>query len=127
MVRQYLRTAGHRAAVAAGFPNDGSTLSGNDGFVDAGDALDDFSISRNEITCFAVHDVPGTQLRRRHHLELVIWQDLVRDRIGLGLAQGVGLSFAARFRHGFREVGEHDRKPQPQGDLNAKKDARQRR
>ena len=47
----------------------------------------------------------------------------MRDRVGLGLAQGVGLSFAARFRHGFREIGEHHRKPQPKGDLNAKEDA----
>ena len=29
----------------------------------------------------------------------------------------VGLCLTAAFRHGFREVGEEDREPQPQGDL----------
>ena len=47
----------------------------------------------------------------------------MRDRVDLGLAQGIGLRFAARFRHGFRKIGEQNRKPQPQGDLNTKKDA----
>ena len=126
VVRQNLRTAGHRAAVAAGFANDGGALSGDDGFVDAGDALDDFAISRNEIAGFAVHDISGAQLRRRYHFKLVIGQNLARDRVGLGLAQGVGLRFAARFRHGFREIGEHHGKPQPKGDLNAKRRRRRR-
>ncbi len=30
------------------------------------------------------------------------------------------MRFAARFRHGFREIGEQDGKPQPERDLNAK-------
>jgi hypothetical protein len=46
----------------------------------------------------------------------------MRDRIGLCFAQSVGLSFAARFRHGFRKVGEHDGEPQPKCNLNSKKE-----
>ena len=47
----------------------------------------------------------------------------LRERVGLGLAQAVGLGLAARFRHGFGEVREQHREPQPQGDLQREADA----
>ena len=62
MVRQNHRAAGDRAAVAAGFSNDGRALPGNHGFIDAGYAFDDLSVSRNYITRLAVHNVPAAQL-----------------------------------------------------------------
>ena len=44
--------------------------------------------------------------------------------LGLGLAQAVGLRFAAAFGHGFGEVGEQDREPQPGRDLEFEAEAR---
>ena len=41
----------------------------------------------------------------------------LRDRVGLGLAQGVGLRLAARFRHRFGEIGKQHREPEPERDL----------
>ena len=61
MIRQYLRTARHRASVSPGFPNNGSTLPGDDGFIDAGDTVDDLAVSWNEITCLAVDDISSAQ------------------------------------------------------------------
>ena len=49
------------------------------------------------------------------------------QRIRFGLAQAVGLGFAARFRHGFGEIGEQHREPQPERDLQARSRFRLRR
>ena len=45
-VRQHAGAAGDRAAVAAGFANDGRAFAGDDRFVDRGDAFDDFAVAR---------------------------------------------------------------------------------
>ena len=123
VVGEDLRAAGDGAAIAAGFANDRRALSGDHRFVDAGDAFDHFAVSGNQVARLAVDDVAGAQLRGRHHLELVVGQKLPRHGVGLGLAQGIGLSFAAGFRHGFGEIGEQHREPQPQRDLDAKQGA----
>ena len=47
----------------------------------------------------------------------------MRDRVSLGLAKGVGLRFAACFRHRFREIRKQDREPKPQRNLDAPADA----
>ena len=45
-----------------------------------------------------------------------------RRRLLLGRAQGVGLGFAARFGHRLGKVGEDDREPQPERDLQREAD-----
>jgi uncharacterized low-complexity protein len=60
----------------------------------------------------------STQLRGRHSLALAAAvEQAAGGGFGLGLAQSVGLSFAAAFRHGFGEIGEQHREPEPEGDL----------
>ena len=73
---------------------------------------------------FAHHDVAGAQLRGRHLFGAICPTTRRRHRVGLGLAQRVGLRLAARFRHRFGEVGEQHREPQPQRDLKRETDAR---
>ena len=46
--------------------------------------------------------------RRRYRL---------RHRVGLCFTEAVGLSLAARFSHGLREVGKQHREPEPERDL----------
>ncbi len=47
----------------------------------------------------------------------------MRGGFGLGLAQRVGLRFAAAFGHGFSEVCEEHGEPEPQGDLQVEAEA----
>ena len=47
---------------ASRFANDRGTLTRNDRFIDAGNAFNDFAISRNQMTRFTVNDVTGAQL-----------------------------------------------------------------
>ena len=47
----------------------------------------------------------------------VVSAEAIGNGLRARLAQGVGLRFAAAFRHGFREVGEQHGEPQPQRDL----------
>ena len=55
------------------------------------------------------------KLRRRDLID-ALGRDDVRQGLGLGLAQLVGLCFAAAFGHGLGEVGEDHREPEPGAD-----------
>jgi hypothetical protein len=124
VVGKNFRAAGDSAAVAAGFPDHGCAFSRNDRFVHSGDAVDDFAITRNNVSRFANDDVAGTQLRCGDLFDLVPAGEPLGNGIRLGLAQRFRLRFAARFGHGFGEVGEKNCKPEPQRDLNLEPDSR---
>jgi hypothetical protein len=65
------------------------------------------------------HHVAGAQLGGGHGLVFLAVLQALGHGLGLGLAQRVGLRLAAAFRHGFGEVGEQHREPQPERDLEA--------
>jgi hypothetical protein len=48
-VGEHLRTAGHRRAVAAGFPDDGGGFAGDRRLVDRGDTLDDLAVGGDQL------------------------------------------------------------------------------
>ena len=108
---------GDGAAVAAGFANHRSAFTGDYRFVHGCDSIDHFAITGNHFSRGAQHDIAGTQFRRRSRFGFAIGEHAPRKRIGLGLAERVGLGLAASLRHAFGEVGEQDREPQPQSDL----------
>ena len=63
------------------------------------------------------HDVAAAQLRGGDRLGASAAQHAARGGFGLGLAQSVGLRFAAALGHGFGEVGEEHGEPEPERDL----------
>ena len=64
-VRQHLRAAGHRRAIAAGLADHRRGLAGDRRFVDAGDAFDDLAVARNHLPGLDANDVAGAQARWR--------------------------------------------------------------
>ena len=62
-VREDASPAGHRAAVASAFPDDGGRFAGDGRFIDAGDSFDDFAIAGNDVARFANHQIANLQLR----------------------------------------------------------------
>ena len=127
LIGQHLGAAGDGAAVAARFANDGRAFSGDHRFVHGGDALDHFAVAGNQVAGIADHDVAGCAARSRDLLDLASRSQALGDHVGLGLAQGVGLRLAARFGHGFGEVREQHREPEPQRDLQREIRCRRRR
>ena len=123
MVRKHARSASYGAAVAAGLANHRGALAGDNGFVHGSDAFHNFAITRNQVASVADHHVARAQRRARAFFHLLAVESLGND-IGLGLAQAVGLRLPARFRHGFGEIREQHREPQPQRDLNPESDLR---
>ncbi len=116
-VRQHACAAGHGRAVAAGLANDRSRLARDGGFIDRRDALDDLAVPRDHLPRDDADDVVRAELRAGNLFDCAVLAHDVRRGLGFGAAQCVGLRLAAAFGHGFGEVGEQHREPQPQGDL----------
>ena len=114
LIRQDARAARNRAAVAAGFANDRRAFSGDHRFVHGRHALDHLSVSGNEVAGVANHDVADSQQGAGHFFHFSASGQPFCDDVRLGLAQSICLGLAARFRHGFGEVREQDREPEPQ-------------
>ena len=118
-VRDHLRAAGHRRAVAAALADDRRGFAGDRRFVDRGDALDHLAVARDEVAGLDQHDVALLELGRGNGLPLGVrgvGQPLGHG-LGLGLAQGRGLRLAAALGHRLGEVGEQHREPEPEIDL----------
>ncbi len=49
-IREDLRSTGHGTSVASRFANNGSAFAGDHRFVDGGDTIDDFAVTRDEVT-----------------------------------------------------------------------------
>ena len=92
-----------------------------------GDALDHFAVAGNQVAGIAEHDIARTASADAGHLlDLAVSVEPLRQRVGLGLAEAVGLRFAARFRHGFGEIREQHREPEPERDLQLRSRCRRR-
>ena len=115
-VGEHLRPAGHGVAVAAALADDGRALAGDRALVDAGDALDDVTVTGDHVARLAHDAVALAQLRRRDLLLGAVAAQPARDRVRPGATQRVGLGLAAAFGDRLREVGEHDGQPQPPDD-----------
>ena len=117
-VRQDPGPAGHRAPVAAGFPDHRRRLARDGRFVHRGRTLDDLTVGGDDLAGGDHHDVPFPHLIRRDVLRArSAVHAAMRNGLGAGLAQRVGLGLAPPFGHGFRKIGEEHRKPEPEGDL----------
>ena len=66
-VRQHLRAAGHRRAIAARLADYRSRFAGDRRLVDGGHALDDLAVGRNVVARFHQHDVADLQAGAGHH------------------------------------------------------------
>src|SRR2546428_446178 len=79
------------------------------------------TVRRNGLRLGYQDVVAFAQVRGRNDL-LTAVANPTRGRLLLGGAQRICLSFAACLRHGLGKVGEEDRKPEPQGDLQREAD-----
>ncbi len=116
-VGEHLRTAGDGTAVTAGLADDGGGLAGDRRLVDARDALDDVTVAGDDVAGLADDEVADLQFRAGDLLlGPAVLGETTGDRVGLGLAQRVGLCLAAALGDGLREVREDHRQPQPGAD-----------
>ena len=97
-------------------------LAGDRGFIDTGDALDDFAIGRDEIARFHQHDVAGAKLACRHLLQMAIFQPF-GAKLRLGCAERGRLRLAASLRQRLGERSKKHRQPQPHSKLQLEADA----
>jgi hypothetical protein len=118
-VRQHLRAAGDRAAVAAALADHRGALAGDRGFVHRRDALDHGAVGGDELTGLDQHVLPLAQARRRDQLESSASLGLRQPpglQIASRLAQRRRLRLAAPFGHRLGEVREQHGEPEPHGD-----------
>ena len=118
-VGQHLRAAGHGRAVAAGFADDRRRFAGDRGLVDRRDALDHLAVGGNGVAGLDQHDVADLEAgaRQRACSPAVRAGQQLGLRLGALAAQRIGLRLAAAFGDRLREVGEQDREPEPDDDL----------
>ena len=112
--------AGDRRAVAAALADHRRGLAGDRRLVDRGDALDDLAVGRDQVAGLDQHDVAGRSSRGRRPgaRAPVGGREQLRASVSRsGGAQARGLRLAAALGHGFGEVGEQHREPQPERDL----------
>ncbi len=122
-VGQHARAAGDARPVAARLADHGRGLAGDGRLVDAGDALDDLAVGRDQVARLADDAVALAQVGRGYGL-LAAVDELARHRRGAGLPQGVGLGLAAALGERLGEVREQDRQPQPDRDLDLERRCR---
>ena len=118
-VRQDTRSARDGRAVAPGFTDDRCTFAGNRSLVNRGDAFNNLPVGRDQIAGFNQHEITALQLRSGHfapNLQFGAGHQL-RFKVDLHPAQCVGLRFAAAFGNRLCEIGEQQREPEPQIDL----------
>ena len=117
LIREDLGAAGYRAAIATRLADHRSALSGYHRFVHRGDAIDDFSIARDQFARAGDDHISGAQLGRGDFLEAAVREEAAGDGVRLGLPQRVRLRLAAGLGHGFGEGREQNGEPEPKGDL----------
>ena len=118
-IGQHLGSAGHRRAVAARLADDRGRFAGDGCLVDRGDALDHLAVGGDVVAGLDQHDVADPQAGAGD--KLIVSGIRCLQELGLRLGaltpERVGLRLAAALGNGLREVGEQDRQPQPQDDL----------
>ena len=120
-VRQDARAAGDGGPVAAGLADDRGRLARDRRLVHRGDPLDDGAVTRNDLARFDDDPVALAQARGRHRL-FAFLRHASRHRLRAPPAQGSRLGLAASLGHGLGEVGEEQREPEPERDLNVEED-----
>jgi len=98
--------------VAAAVKRDG-------GLVDGSDSVDHFSIPGDGLPGGNDHDIAPPQPFREDLLRHSVLLQEVRHGLGTCPAKRIGLRLSPAFRHRFREIGEQDSEPEPDGDLQA--------
>ena len=117
-VREHLRAARHRRAVAARLANDRRRFAGDGAFIDRRDAFDDLAVGGNHLAGRDPDDVALAEASPPAPSSYVAAGALaLRDRLGLRPPQRVGLRLAATLGHRLGEVGEEDGEPEPERDL----------
>src|SRR5262249_51022047 len=81
------------------------------------------AIAGDQVAGIDHDDVVDAERRTRHLLDAADGNEALRNGIGSGFAERVRLGFASRLGHGFREIREQHRKPQPERDLELEPDA----
>jgi hypothetical protein len=118
-VGQHLRATRHRRAVAAGFADDRGGFAGDGRLVDGGDALDHFTVRRDDVAGFDQHEVADLEAGAGNHAvaAAIVGGQKLGLRFGARLAQRIRLRLAAAFGDGLGEVGEQHGEPEPEIDL----------
>ena len=116
LVGQHAGAAGHRAAVPSRLADHGRRLAGDRRLVDRRDALHDVAVAGNQLAGPDDAEVADLQLARGRLGDAPVGLPNVRDRLGAGLAQRVGLRLAPPFGHRLGEVREQHREPQERRD-----------
>ena len=119
-VADHAGAARHGAAVAAAFPDDRGGFARNGGLVHAGNAFNHFAVKRNDVPCFAQHLLSLAQFGNGNDF----LRSLVRQQAGVDVHahffQSVRLGLSTPFRPCFRKIGEQDREPEPERNLQGK-------
>ncbi len=105
-IGKHARSAGHRAAVAAGFANDRCRFAGDRRLVDRRGPFQHVAVGGNDFVGLDDEAIALAQARARHTLlgPVVAQESCVGIR--LRAAQRLGLRFAASFGDRLREIRE---------------------
>ena len=123
-VGEHPGAAGDRGPVTARFADDRGRLAGDGRLVDAGDAVDDIPVARDDLPGLHDDDVALPQQRRRHRFDPGGLHRIAglpagqaqRHRVGLGPPQRGRLRLPAAFGDGLGQVGGQNGQPQPHHD-----------
>ena len=116
-VGQDARPAGDRAPVAARLADDRGGLAGDGGLVHHGRALDDLPVGRNDLADRDDDQVTLAKALGGDRFDRAVGPEEAGREASSCLAELVGLGLAPALGHRFGEIGEQDREPQPEGDL----------
>ena len=119
-VREDLRSAGDRTAVAAALADDWCGLTGDRGLIDTGDAVDDVAVAGDRVTGLADDAVALQQFRCRHRFFSTTQGGAVDETsshgVGLRPAQRIGLCLTAALGDSLGQVGEQHGQPKKHDD-----------
>ena len=117
-VGQHACPARHGRKIAARLAQHRRRLARDGAFVDRGDALDHLAVGGDRVVHLDEHQIAAAQRTRFHHL--IVTRALAEQPLGVHVpahrAQRGRLCLAAPFGHGFGEVREQHREPQPRRD-----------
>lgn len=110
------RTTGDGAAIATGFTDYRGGFTGDRRFVHGGNTFDHVAVAGDDLAGNHDHPVADHQFGAGNRFDRAAHRDPMCCGVLLDLAQAGRLSLASPFGHGFGEVREDHREPEPQGD-----------
>ena len=110
MVGQDAGAAGNSGMIAAGLPDNGSTLAGDGRFVDRGDPFHDFAVGRDDLSHLDEYKVIGAELGRGDDLARLGAEPMEAERPGVlaSRPQAIGLGLASCFGEGLGKIREEN-------------------